>query len=35
VGNVRPTNTASGQTTEKPVRPSEDQSQPPAPPRDS
>ena len=35
VGNVRPTNTASGQTTEKLVHPSEDQSQPPDPPRDS
>ena len=35
VGNVRPTNTASGQTTEKVARPSEDQSQPPDPPRDS
>jgi hypothetical protein len=35
VGNVRPTNIASGQTTEKPVRPLEDQSQPPDPPRDS
>ena len=35
VGNVRPTNTASGQTTEKVARPSEDQSHPPDPPRDS